>query len=90
MHYTRMCGGAAEAPRDGCHREVLHHALVHPNVNVREYLENDPEAYSNKAELLEARPSPLSCLHRHSLRRSPWNSLQVCPRCTATPLLTLC
>ena len=44
-------------------REVLHHALVHPNVNVREYLENDPEAYYSKAELLE----PLTLIYNSLL-----------------------
>jgi phosphoenolpyruvate carboxylase len=33
-------------------REVLHHCLVHPNINVKEILENDPEAYSNADEFL--------------------------------------
>ena len=44
-------------------REVLHHALVHPNVNVREYLENDPEAYYSKDELLE----PLTLIYNSLL-----------------------
>lgn len=44
-------------------REVLHHALVHPNVNVREYLENDPEAYYSNTELLE----PLTLIYNSLL-----------------------
>ncbi|CAK0740175.1 hypothetical protein CVIRNUC_001230 [Coccomyxa viridis] len=34
-------------------REILHHCLVHPNLNVKEVLENDAEAYYSKEELLE-------------------------------------
>lgn len=29
-------------------REVLHHCMVHPHVNVKVYLENDSEAYTSK------------------------------------------
>jgi Phosphoenolpyruvate carboxylase len=43
-------------------REVLHHCLVHPHVNVKEYLENDPEAYTTKEEFLK----PLTLIY-HSL-----------------------
>ena len=42
---------------------MLHHALVHTNVNVREYLENDPEAYYSKDELLE----PLTLIYNSLL-----------------------
>ena len=42
---------------------MLHHALVHPNVNVREYLENDSEAYYSKDELLE----PLTLIYNSLL-----------------------
>jgi Phosphoenolpyruvate carboxylase len=41
---------------------VLHHCLVHPHVNVKEYLENDPEAYTSKEEFLK----PLTLIY-HSL-----------------------
>ena len=34
-------------------REVLHHCLVHPNLNVLDTLEHDPQAYSDTKELLE-------------------------------------
>ena len=51
LHWPQLC------------REVLHHALVHPNVNVREYLENDPEAYYSKDELLE----PLTLIYNSLL-----------------------
>ena len=44
-------------------REVLHHCLVHPHVNVKEYLENDPEAYTTKEEFLE----PLTLIYRSLL-----------------------
>ncbi|EIE27459.1 PEPCase 1 [Coccomyxa subellipsoidea C-169] len=34
-------------------REILHHCLVHTNLNLKETLENDPEAYYNKEEMVE-------------------------------------
>lgn len=34
-------------------REVLHHCLVHPNLNVLDTLEQDAQAYSDTHELLE-------------------------------------
>ncbi len=34
-------------------REVLHHCLVHPNLNVLETLEQDPQAYSDVQQLQE-------------------------------------
>ena len=34
-------------------REVLHHCMVHPHVNVKEFLENDDEAYTTKEEFLQ-------------------------------------
>ena len=42
---------------------MLHHALVHPNVNVRELLENDSEAYYSKDEFLE----PLTLIYNSLL-----------------------
>lgn len=44
-------------------REVLHHCLVHPHVNVKEYLENDPEAYTAKDEFLK----PLTLIYNSLL-----------------------
>jgi phosphoenolpyruvate carboxylase len=44
-------------------REVLHHCLVHPHVNVKEYLENDPEAYTSKDEFLK----PLTLIYNSLL-----------------------
>ncbi|KAK9814631.1 hypothetical protein WJX72_009042 [[Myrmecia] bisecta] len=34
-------------------REVLHHCLVHPSVNVRDVLEVDPDAYYSEDELVD-------------------------------------
>lgn len=41
-------------------REVLHHCLVHPGLNVADTLANDAEAYSDTASLLE----PLTVMYR--------------------------
>ena len=71
-------------------REVLHHALVHPNVNVREYLENDPEAYYSNTELLEV-PLLLRAQNLTSFPRRPSCSVQQYrEQADMTSLLALC
>ena len=42
---------------------MLHHCLVHPHVNVKEYLENDGTVYTTKEELL----APLTLMYRSLL-----------------------
>ncbi len=65
---TRIYANGVEAGKSSFlrwrpRREVLHHCLVHPHVNVKEYLENDPEAYTAKDEFLK----PLTLIYNSLL-----------------------